>query len=102
MFEKMYDPELRDGLSDLKENYMRKELLGRSRFDWVQPGRDQDGIGNICVTDSVSREMEIADIGRTDELQCLPHFSSCCLPGFPGTPSFCCTESEDSHDFRLQ
>ena len=39
------DPELRDGLSNAKENYLEKELLGRSRYDWEQPRRDQDGIG---------------------------------------------------------
>ena len=33
---------------------------------------------------------------RTDELQCLPHFCSCCFPSIPGSSSMCCTESEDS------
>ena len=56
----------------------------------------------LRVTDSDSRETKIADIGRTDELQRLPHSSSCCVPGFPGAPSLCCTESEDSRDFRIQ
>ena len=86
----------------MKENYLGKELLGRSRYVWVQPRREQDGIGKFCVTDSDLRVSEIVDIGRTDELECLPHSSSCCLPGFPGHHSLCCTESEDSRDFRIQ
>ena len=76
-----------------------ERTLRRSRYDWAQPRRDQDGIGKICVTDSDSRETEIADIGRTDELQCLPHSSSCWPSGLP--PSLCCTESEDSRDFWI-
>ena len=35
---------------------MRKELLCRSRYDWVQPRRDQDGIGKIHITDSRFKE----------------------------------------------
>ena len=39
--------------------------------------------------------------GRTDELWCLPHFSSWCFPWLPWHPSFCCAEAEDSSDFEF-
>ena len=37
----------------------------------------QDGIGKFYDADS--RKTKTAGVGRTDELQCLPHFSSCCF-----------------------
>ena len=75
------DQELRDGLTERTLHVER--ILRRSSYGWIQPRRDQDGVG-IRV----------------------PHFSSCCLLGVPGSSGLllflCCTESEDSIDFRSQ
>ena len=81
------DQELRDGLTEKKLHEER--ILRRSSYCWTQPRRDQDRVGIPCHRPPLKEDGNYS--GRTDELWCLPHFSSCCLPGPPGPLRFCCT-----------
>ena len=59
---------------------MRKDATGY-KLDAIKTESEK------FASPSPFQEIEIAGIGRTDELQCLPYFSSCCLLGFLGAPS---------------
>ena len=55
--------------------------------------------GNGKFGDPVLREDVYVDEGRTDEPRSLPHFSSLLIKV---SMSKCCTDSEESHDIRIQ
>ena len=105
MFEKRNDPEHPDGLMIKnfvmdwqRENYMGKEFLGEADTTGHNPDATKMESENSCHRSRLKRDEN--RLGRTDELRCLPHFSSCCFPWLPWLPSFCCTESEDSSNFE--
>ena len=78
------DQELRDWLTEKKTTWGKNTSAKHLRLDTTQAWPKRSRI--IRVTDPVSKE-DGNYSGRTDELWCLPHFSTCCLPGFPGTLS---------------
>ena len=70
----------------LHKKYTGKEYFGEAvvtGYDPIRPRRNR----KIHVTDPDLKRYGNRS-GRIDELRCLPHFSSCCLLGSPGSLRF--------------
>ena len=85
MLEKRNDPEHPDGLMIKnfvidwqKENYVEKEYFGAANTTGHNPDATKTESENSCHRSRLKRDGNRS--GRTDEIRCLPHFSSCCFP----------------------
>ena len=88
------DQELRDGLTG--RNYMWERILRRSRYEWAQPERDEDGIGKFVLPIPTQESWK----SLRSDWWATAHGTLFLLLFFwlSWSLSFCCTESEDSSD----